>query len=148
MFAHCNFFSQPSPVRDTSARSCPVLRFNPPANGDFELGPKRSDLNGTVVLSSDGIPEWEISGFVEYIPFSHKQGDMLLVVPEGSFAVRLGNDAFIHKKILLTAGLRYSLSSAAHTCAHLERLNISVTPYSGTLPIQNTYSSSGWDSYA
>ncbi|KAK8958670.1 hypothetical protein KSP40_PGU002768 [Platanthera guangdongensis] len=120
-----------------------------PANGDFELGPKSSDLNGAVVLSSSGIPEWEISGFVEYIPFGHKQGDMLLVVPEGSFAVRLGHDAFIRKKILLTAGLQYSLTfSAARTCAQSERLNISVTPYSDTLPIQTTYSNSGWDSYA
>ncbi|KAK8965424.1 hypothetical protein KSP40_PGU020176 [Platanthera guangdongensis] len=120
-----------------------------PTNGDFELGAKSSDLNGTVVLSSGGIPEWEISGFAEYIPFGHKQGDMLLVVPEGSFAVRLDNDTFIRKKILLTAGLRYSLTfSAARTCAQSERLNISVTPYSDTLPIQTTYNNNDWDSYA
>ncbi|KAK8971382.1 hypothetical protein KSP40_PGU011903 [Platanthera guangdongensis] len=112
--------------------------------------PLRSDTLATSVTGrSGGIPEWEISGFVEDIPFGHKQGDMLLVIPEGSFVVRLSYNAFIRKKILLTAGLRYSLTfSAARTCAQSERLNISVTPYSGTLPIKTTYSSSGWDSYA
>ncbi|KAA8521513.1 hypothetical protein F0562_012177 [Nyssa sinensis] len=55
-------------------------------NGNFELGPKSSDLKGTVVLGHNAIPEWETSGFVEYIKSGQKQGDMLLVVPEGAFA--------------------------------------------------------------
>ncbi|KAH0468191.1 hypothetical protein IEQ34_003224 [Dendrobium chrysotoxum] len=118
-------------------------------NGNFEQGPNSRDLNGTIIRAPRAIPQWEVSGFVEYIPSGHKQGDMLLVVPEGSYAVRLGNEAFIRQTLLLTPSLRYSLSfSAARTCAQSERLNISVTPSSSLLPIQTTYSSNGWDSYA
>ncbi|XP_020586095.1 uncharacterized protein LOC110028539 [Phalaenopsis equestris] len=118
-------------------------------NGNFEQGPNSTELNGTVIRSRRAIPQWEVSGFVEYIPSGHKQGDMLLVVPEGSYAVRLGNDAFIRQSLLLTPSLRYSLTfCAARTCAQSEHLNISLTPYSGLVPIQTTYSSSGWDSYA
>lgn len=73
------------------------------ANGDFELGPKPSDLKGTVVIGGkSAIPEWEISGFVEYIKSGQKQGDMLLVVPEGAYAVRLGNEASIKQRIKVT----------------------------------------------
>lgn len=95
------------------------------------------------------IPKWEISGFVEYIKSGQKQGDMLLVVPEGAYAVRLGNEASIKQRINVTKGLYYSITfSAARTCAQEERLNISVAPDSGVLPIQTVYSSNGWDSYA
>ncbi|KAK8945522.1 hypothetical protein KSP40_PGU011058 [Platanthera guangdongensis] len=147
--ARCGTESGEAPFATLLPGRVPFSDSTLPTNGDFELGPKSSDLNGTVVLSSDDILEWEISGFVEYIPFGHKQGDMLLVVPEGTFAVRLDNDDFIRKKILLTAGLRYSLTfSVTRTCAQSERLNIYVTPYFGTLPIQTTYNSSGRDSYA
>ncbi|GAU15110.1 hypothetical protein TSUD_08480 [Trifolium subterraneum] len=60
------------------------------ANGNFELGPKPTELKGTVVTGGkNAIPEWEISGLVEYIKSGQKQGDMLLVVPEGAYAVRL-----------------------------------------------------------
>lgn len=118
-------------------------------NGNFERGPKSSDLQGTRVVGKHAIPEWEISGFVEYIPSGHKQGDMLLVVPEGSFAVRLGNGAYIKQKMAVQKGKRYSLTfSAARTCAQNEQLNVSVTPESGVLPMQTMYSSNGWDSYA
>ena len=59
------------------------------ANGNFELGPKPSALKGTVVVGgSHSIPEWEISGFVEYIKSGQKQGDMLLVVPDPCFWLR------------------------------------------------------------
>lgn len=60
-------------------------------------------MNGTVVLGRAAIPEWEISGFVEYIKAGQKQGDMLLVVPEGAFAVRLGNEAFIKQRVKVSA---------------------------------------------
>lgn len=106
-------------------------------------------MKGTVVTSRYAIPKWEISGFVEYIKSGQKQGDMLLVVPEGAFAVRLGNEASIKQKIQVIKGLYYSLTfSAARTCAQEERLNVTVAPDSGVLPIQTLYSSKGWDSYS
>ncbi|KAI9073975.1 hypothetical protein K1719_044039 [Acacia pycnantha] len=120
------------------------------ANGNFELGPKPSDMNGTVVIGgSRAIPEWEISGFVEYIKSGQKQGDMLLVVPEGGFAVRLGNEASVKQKLKVVKGMYYSISFvAARTCAQEEQLNVSVSPHSGLLPMQTLYSSNGWDAYA
>ncbi|CAK9154335.1 unnamed protein product [Ilex paraguariensis] len=118
-------------------------------NGNFELSPKSSDLKGTEVINPHGIPEWEISGFVEYIKAGQKQGDMLLVVPEGAAAVRLGNEASIKQRMAVTKGMRYSLTfTAARTCAQEETLNVSVAPDFGVLPIQTLYSSNGWDSYA
>ncbi|KAK2988475.1 hypothetical protein RJ640_007044 [Escallonia rubra] len=118
-------------------------------NGDFELGPKASDLNGTEMLHRNALPEWELSGFVEYIKSGQKQGDMLLVVPEGAFAVRLGNEASIKQRVKVTKGMYYSLTfSAARTCAQEEQLNVSVAPDFGVLPMQTLYSSNGWDSYA
>ncbi|KAL2926165.1 Allergen Act d 3 [Bienertia sinuspersici] len=118
-------------------------------NGDFEKGPKRSDMKGTVVINKHSIPNWELSGFVEYIKSGQKQGDMLLVVPEGAFAVRLGNEASIKQRIKVTRGQNYAITfCAARTCAQEERLNISVSPEWGVLPMQTLYSSSGWDCYA
>ena len=118
-------------------------------NGNFEKGPNPSQLRGTAVLSQDAIPNWEISGFVEYIKAGQKQGDMLLLVPEGAYAVRLGNEASIKQRISVAKGMYYSITfSAARTCAQEERLNVSVTPEYGVLPMQTMYSSNGWDSYA
>lgn len=111
-------------------------------------------MKGTVVTSKTAIPFWEIAGFVEYIKSGHTQGDMLLVVPEGAFAVRLGNKALIKQKVKVIKGVFYSITfSAARTCAQSQRLNVSVSPNSekhdwGMLPIQTTYSSNGWDSYS
>ncbi|KAK4395297.1 GTP-binding nuclear protein Ran2 [Sesamum angolense] len=79
---------------------------------------------------------------------------MLLVVPEGASAVRLGDEASIKTKVKVTNGMFYSLSfSAARTCAQEEKLNVSVLPNqeskdSGILPIQTVYSSDGWDCYS
>ncbi|XP_078432336.1 BIIDXI-like protein At5g11420 [Wolffia australiana] len=118
-------------------------------NGNFERGPNKSDLRGTEVIGRRAVPGWEISGFVEYIEAGHMQGDMLLVVPQGAFAVRLGNEASIKQTIKVTPGEFYSITfSAGRTCGQQERLNISVDGDSGVLPIQTTYSSNGWDSYA
>ncbi|KAL0319176.1 UNVERIFIED_CONTAM: hypothetical protein Sangu_2073800 [Sesamum angustifolium] len=123
-------------------------------NGNFEYGPKPSQMKGTKVIDPHAIPSWEISGFVEYITSGHKQGDMLLVVPEGTSAVRLGDEASIKTKVKVTNGMFYSLSfSAARTCAQEEKLNVSVLPNqeskdSGILPIQTVYSSDGWDCYS
>ncbi|KAL2462732.1 hypothetical protein Fot_53969 [Forsythia ovata] len=123
-------------------------------NGNFEQGPKSSQLKGTKVIDPHAIPNWEILGFVEYIKSGHKQGDMLLVVPEGVHAVRLGDEASIKTRVKVNNGMFYSVSfSASRTCAQEEKLNVSVSPNSepkdwGILPIQTMYSSDGWDSYS
>ncbi|GLT67739.1 hypothetical protein SLA2020_400250 [Shorea laevis] len=123
-------------------------------NGDFEKGPKPSELKGTKVMSRNAILNWEISGFVEYIKSGQKQGDMVLVVPEGNFAVRLGNDALVKQKVKVVKGMNYSITlSAARTCSQEETLNVSISPNlekndDGVFPIQTMYSSSGYDSYA
>lgn len=106
-------------------------------------------MKGTRVLAHNAIPNWEISGFVEYIKSGHIQNDMLLPVPEGAYAVRLGNEASIKQKVKVIKGMYYSITfSAARTCAQEERLNVSATNDYGVLPIQTMYSSNGWDSYA
>ncbi|CAA7025832.1 unnamed protein product [Microthlaspi erraticum] len=118
-------------------------------NGNFEMGPKPSQLKGSIVKARTAVPSWEITGFVEYIKAGQKQDDMVLVVPEGSSAVRLGNEASISQKISVLPGRLYSITfSAARTCAQDERLNISVTHESGVIPIQTVYGSDGWDSYS
>ncbi|XP_047061996.1 uncharacterized protein LOC124669421 [Lolium rigidum] len=118
-------------------------------NGNFEDRPHKSQLNGTIVTGRYSIPRWEISGFVEYMESGQKQGEMILPVPEGACAVRLGNDASIRQKINVTRRRGYSITfSAARTCAQAEKLNVSVIWDSGLLPIQTLYTSSGWDSYA
>jgi hypothetical protein len=118
-------------------------------NGNFEQAPPKSQLHGTRVMGRYAIPHWEISGFVEYIGSGQKQGDMLLPVPEGAYAVRLGNEASIQQRIALTRGAHYSVTfSAARTCAQAEQLNVTVAPESDILPIQTVYTSSGWDSYS
>ncbi|KAG0526455.1 hypothetical protein BDA96_06G147300 [Sorghum bicolor] len=106
-------------------------------------------MNGTRVLGRYSIPHWEVSGFLEYIESGQKQDDMLLQVPEGERAVRLGNDATIQQQLAVTRHTYYSITfSASRTCAQAEKLNVSVTPESGVLPIQTVYTSSGWDSYS
>ncbi|CAD6260420.1 unnamed protein product [Miscanthus lutarioriparius] len=118
-------------------------------NGNFEETPAKSQLNGTRVMGRYAIPHWEISGFVEYIGPGQKQGDMILPVPEGAYAVRLGNEASIRQRLAVTRGARYSVTfSAARTCAQAEELNVTVAPESDILPIQTVYTSSGWDSYS
>ena len=106
-------------------------------------------MNGTRVMSPHAIPHWEISGFVEYLGSGQKQDDMILPVPEGEQAVRLGNDATIRQQLNVVRHAYYSVTfGAARTCAQAERLNVSVTPESGILPIQTVYTSSGWGSYS
>ncbi|XP_057968729.1 protein DUF642 L-GALACTONO-1,4-LACTONE-RESPONSIVE GENE 2-like [Malania oleifera] len=126
-------------------------------NGNFEYGPKPWQMKGTKVISENAIPNWKISGFVEFIKSGQKQGDMILIVPEGAFAVRLGNEASIRQRVKVKAGIYYSVTfSAARTCAQEERLNVSVASVAGKprpldtgiLPMQTMYSSTGWDSYS
>ncbi|GMI89164.1 hypothetical protein like AT5G11420 [Hibiscus trionum] len=118
-------------------------------NGNFENAPNATDMKGTVVVGRYAIPGWVNEGFVEYIKSGQKQGDMLLVVPEGAYAVRLGNEASIKQSVKVIPGMYYSITfSAARTCAQEEELNVTVAPDSGVMPIQTVYSSSGWDNYA
>ncbi|KAL6650959.1 hypothetical protein ACP70R_009884 [Stipagrostis hirtigluma subsp. patula] len=119
-------------------------------NGNFEQGPDKSQLNGTRVMDPNSIPSWEISGFVEYIESGQKQDDMMLPVPEGARAVRLGNDATIRQQLTgLSRKTLYSITfCAARTCAQAETITISVTPESSVLPVQTVYTSSGWDCYS
>ncbi|KAH7856516.1 hypothetical protein Vadar_002383 [Vaccinium darrowii] len=124
-------------------------------NGNFEEPPTPSCLDGTKLTCPDAIPHWKTSGTVEYIKSGQKQGDMLLVVPEGSYAVRLGNDDTIKQTITdLTPGMTYSITfSAARTCAQQEKVKVAVSPNSeasdsGEFPIQTMYSSNGWDMYS
>ncbi|KAK4252865.1 hypothetical protein QN277_011006 [Acacia crassicarpa] len=123
-------------------------------NGNFEQGPEPSQMKGTEVIARNAIPKWTISGFVEYVKAGQKQGDMLLPVPEGLMAVRLGNEASIRQKLKLVKGTFYAITFiAGRTCAQEEKINASVVPTSekndwGVFPIQTVYSSKGWDSYS
>jgi hypothetical protein len=118
-------------------------------NGDFEQAPDKTKLNGTMVMDPHAIPHWEISGFVEYLQSGQQLDDMILPVPKGERAVRLGNDATIKQKLSVIRHAYYSISfCAARTCAQAEKLNVSVPPESGILPIQTVYTSSGWDTYS
>ncbi|XP_057861426.2 protein DUF642 L-GALACTONO-1,4-LACTONE-RESPONSIVE GENE 2 [Cryptomeria japonica] len=118
-------------------------------NGNFEEAPKPSLLKGTEIKGLNSLPFWQIKGFVEYITSGHHQGDMLVVVPQGNHAARLGNEAQISQTVEVKKGSFYSLTfSVARTCAQQETLNVSVPPEDGELPMQTLYSSTGWDSYA
>ncbi|KAF7133323.1 hypothetical protein RHSIM_Rhsim09G0159400 [Rhododendron simsii] len=45
------------------------------------------------------IPSWKSNGTVELIDSGQKQGGMILIVPQGSHAVLLGNDAEISQEV-------------------------------------------------
>ncbi|KAI4380948.1 hypothetical protein MLD38_007075 [Melastoma candidum] len=108
-----------------------------------------SGMNSTVVVCRYTIPKWEISGFVGYIKSGQKQGDMILVVPEGAYAVRLRNEALIKQRLAITRGMYYPITFiAARIFVQEEKLNVSVAPEWGVLPMQTMYSSNGWDSHA
>ncbi|PIA25109.1 hypothetical protein AQUCO_12500019v1 [Aquilegia coerulea] len=115
------------------------------SNGDFEMTP----TNEGVGDGPTAIPDWKTNGTVEFIESGQKQGGMILIVPQGLRAVRLGNDAEISQELKLEKGSLYSITfSAARTCAQLESLNISVPPASQTIDLQTLYSVQGWDTYA
>jgi hypothetical protein len=133
------------------------MHAGPLLNGNFEYQPNKSQMNGTRVMGAHAIPYWTITGFVEYIDSGKGQvpGDMVLPVPEGVHALRLGNGASVRQQLSLTRGAYYSVTfSASRTCAQAERLNLSVVPCDAAaeptsdIPIQTVYSVSGWDSYS
>lgn len=97
------------------------------------------------------IPGWQTKGTVELVSAGQKQGAMILIIPGGTHAVRLGNEAQITQDLKVEKGSVYAVTfSAARTCAQLESLNISVGPASAssTIDLQTVYTDQGWDSYA
>lgn len=118
-------------------------------NGDFETPPTGGFSDDGVADGPTAIPNWTLNGTVELVESGQKQGGMILIVPEGEHAVRLGNDAEISQEVKLEKGSLYSITfSAARTCAQLEALNVSVPPASQTIDLQTVYSVQGWDTYA
>ena len=70
-----------------------------------------------------------------------------MAVPEGANALRLGNDATIRMQFNVTRQMYYSITLiVARSCAQEEKLNVSVDPEFGLLPIQTVYTNTGWDS--
>ncbi|KAL5989969.1 hypothetical protein ACLOJK_010864 [Asimina triloba] len=157
--------SHPSAGRvDPTCRKSPV-RCKPEHQGwcipaaDFRVNPVNVHIRISLMTApSNGfpigdervsVPGWNSNGSVELIESGQKQGGMILVVPEGLHAVRLGNDAEISQDIKVEKGAIYSITfSAARTCAQLESLNVSVPPASQTIDLQTVYSVDGWDMYA
>ncbi|KAK1258837.1 hypothetical protein QJS04_geneDACA018671 [Acorus gramineus] len=125
-----------------SALAQAIVEDGPLTNGDFEAAPP-----------NDGaIPGWVVKGTVELIETGQKQGGMILVVPEGRRAARLGNDAGVSQAVALEEGSSYSVTfSAARTCAQLESLNVSVLGEAETasqsVDLQTVYNVEGWDAY-
>ncbi|KAG9456457.1 hypothetical protein H6P81_000965 [Aristolochia fimbriata] len=118
-------------------------------NGSFEMAPKPSQLNKTVILGRYSLPKWEIDGLVEYISGGRQPGGMFYPVPHDAHAVRLGNEASISQSLRLKKGSFYTLTfSSSRTCAQDEVLRVSVPPLSADLPLQTLYSSNGGDTYA
>uniref|UniRef100_A0A7N0U2M2 DUF642 domain-containing protein n=1 Tax=Kalanchoe fedtschenkoi TaxID=63787 RepID=A0A7N0U2M2_KALFE len=118
-------------------------------NGDFESPPPNGFSTETAGMEPTVIPSWTSKGNVELVESSQRQGAMILVIPGGRHAVRLGNDAEISQDLKLEKGSIYSITfSSARTCAQLESLNVSVPGASQTIDLQTVYSVHGWDSYA
>lgn len=118
-------------------------------NGNFEEGPKPSNLKKTVLQGKYALPRWEITGLVEYIHGGPQPGGMYFPVAHGVHAVRLGNEATITQTIPVKKGSLYALTfGASRTCAQDEVLRVTVPPQSGDLPLQTLYSSNGGDTYA
>ncbi|XP_021740985.1 uncharacterized protein LOC110707278 [Chenopodium quinoa] len=118
-------------------------------NGNFEQGPKPSDLKGTVIKGKYSLPKWVKKGLVEYISGGPQPGGFFFAVPRGVHAIRLGNEASVHQYVRVKKGSYYSLTfSATRTCALDEVLGVSASNDSADLPIQTLYSSNGGDTYA
>ncbi|MFS8015023.1 putative Galactose-binding-like domain superfamily [Helianthus anomalus] len=119
------------------------------ANGNFEEGPKPSNLKKTVIIGKYSLPKWVISGMVEYVSGGPQPDGFYFAIPRGAHAARLGNEASISQAINLKPGKVYSLTFAAtRTCAQDEVLRVSAANRSSELPIQTLYSSDGGDTYA
>ncbi|CAN8269996.1 unnamed protein product [Cochlearia groenlandica] len=118
-------------------------------NGNFEQPPKKSDMKKTLLLGKTALPEWETTGFVEYIAGGPQPGGMYFPVSHGVHAVRLGNEATISQTIKVKPNSLYALTfGASRTCAQDEILRVSVPSQSNDLPLQTLYNSFGGDVYA
>ncbi|KAK4259224.1 hypothetical protein QN277_005576 [Acacia crassicarpa] len=118
-------------------------------NGDFEASPAKGFPGESIVESPTDIPSWQSKGTVELVESGQKQGGMILIVPQGRHAVRLGNDAEISQEITVEKGSIYSITfGAARTCAQMESLNVSVAPASQSIDLQTMYSVQGWNPFA
>ncbi|KAG4199468.1 hypothetical protein ERO13_A05G148800v2 [Gossypium hirsutum] len=120
------------------------------ANGDFEARPSNGFPSEAIADGPTEIPSWRTKGRVELVSSGEKvSGGMLLIVPGGSKAVRLGNDAEISQEVTVEKGSTYAVTfSAARTCAQLESLNVSVPPASQSVDLQTLYNVQGWDPYS
>ncbi|KAK8641997.1 hypothetical protein V6N13_011362 [Hibiscus sabdariffa] len=120
------------------------------ANGDFETRPSNGFPSEAISDGPMEIPSWRTRGRVELVSSGDKvSGGMLLIVPRGSAAVRLGNDAEISQEVMVEKGSTYAVTfSAARTCAQMESLNVSVPPASQTVDLQTLYNVQGWDPYS
>ncbi|XP_068635370.1 protein BIIDXI-like [Aristolochia californica] len=117
-------------------------------NGDFETPPADGFPDSGLEVTS-AVPSWISNGTVELVESGQKQGGMLLIVPQGLHAVRLGNDAEVSQDIKVEKGSIYSVTfSAARTCAQLESINVSVPSSSHSIDLQTLYNIEGWDPYA
>ncbi|KAM3280815.1 hypothetical protein CQW23_08940 [Capsicum baccatum] len=118
-------------------------------NGDFEEGPKPSELKKTVIIGKYSLPEWEISGIVEWVSGGPQEGGFYFPIPRGAHAIRLGNEASISQYVEVKPKTIYSLTfGATRTCAQDEVLTVSADGMSSDLPIQTLYSADGGDTYA
>ncbi|GJS18076.1 putative reverse transcriptase domain-containing protein [Tanacetum coccineum] len=101
------------------------------------------------ICRPDVVSSWKLNGTVKVATSGQKQGGMILIVPEGRHALRLGNDAQISQGVKLEKGEIYSITfSASCTCAQLQSLNVYVPLASQTIDLQTFYSVQGWDTYA
>ncbi|PON44267.1 Galactose-binding domain-like [Trema orientale] len=133
----------------TTTTTLLALEDGPIPNGDFETSPLGGFPSEAVADGPTTIPSWKSNGTVEVVESGQKQGGMILIVPQGRHAVRLGNDAEIRQDLTVEKGSIYSVTfSAARTCAQLESLNVSVPPASQTIDLQTLYNVQGWDPYA
>ncbi|KAJ6850989.1 uncharacterized protein M6B38_262605 [Iris pallida] len=117
-------------------------------NGNFETVPPGGFSNPGTGEGATSLPGWTMNGTVEVVRSGQKQGGMILIVPQGEHAVRLGNDAEIKHALEVEKGSVYAVTfSAERTCAQLEAINVSVGPASSTVDLQTLYSVDGWDAY-
>ncbi|KAL9231244.1 hypothetical protein vseg_006495 [Gypsophila vaccaria] len=115
-------------------------------NGNFEFPPKQ--MKKTIILGNS-LPNWHVTGHVEYIQGGPQPGGMYFPVAHGVHAVRLGNEASVSQTLPVKPGAFYALTfGATRTCAQDEVLRVSVPPFQGDLPIQTLFSSDGGDTYA
>ncbi|XP_027066800.2 protein TEEBE-like [Coffea arabica] len=118
-------------------------------NGNFEEGPKVSNLKKRQIIGKYSLPKWEIHGIVEYVSSGPQPGGFYFAIPRGAQAARLGNEASISQYVKVKPGAMYSLTFAVtRTCAQDEKLRGSVPGFSTELPIQTLFSSDGGDTYA